>query len=104
MELGAGGQSPVSRPIYGHLGGLDATLADTGRPLFLVDLRSAARLKSVAAWLATKQLMRSIGGVYSEELARLYETPVDAAKSFDAILFVEHTAAARRSRIGPANR
>ena len=38
---------------------------------------------------------RSIGAVYSENAAAQFLIPLDARKSFDALLFVEKTTAAR---------
>jgi erythromycin esterase-like protein len=76
-------------------GTLDHALAGAGIPLFALDLREIPKEGPVAVWFAQSHRSRSIGSGYSDALApRLWsETP--APQSFDALLFVETTTAAR---------
>ena len=88
-------------------GSLDATLAATGIPLFALDLRQAPNSGPVAAWLSEPHRTRSIGAVYSEDSSSGYMALLTAPQSFDALLFVEKTTAARKnpdqvSHDGPA--
>jgi erythromycin esterase-like protein len=76
-------------------GTLDATLASTGLPLFALDLRQVPAGGPVADWFGRTHPARSIGAVYSDNAAAQYFLQLDALKSFDALLFVEKTAAAR---------
>jgi erythromycin esterase-like protein len=78
-------------------GSLDATLAATGIPLFALDLRDAPKSGPVAAWLSESHKTRSIGAVYSEDSAAQSLFALKAFQSFDAILFVEKTTAARKN-------
>ena len=78
-------------------GSLDATLAATGVPIFAVDLRSAPARGPVAEWLSQPHASRTIGAVYSETTAANYFMPLRARESFDVLLFVEKTTAARRN-------
>jgi erythromycin esterase-like protein len=75
-------------------GSLDATLASVGIPLFALDLRQSPPTGPVADWLSQPHPARSIGAVYSENAAGQFLIPLDARKSFDALLFVEKTTAA----------
>jgi erythromycin esterase len=72
---------------------LDALLAATKIPLFVIDLR-AAKSDPVKKWLKTPQKSREIGATYSEdqELRLLEQAPAEA---FDVLLFVEETTRAR---------
>lgn len=78
-------------------GSLDATFAATGIPLFALDLRDAPKNGPVASWLQLPHKSRSIGAVYSEDSAAQYLMDLNAPQSFDAMLFVEKTTAARRN-------
>ncbi|UCG33916.1 MAG: erythromycin esterase family protein, partial [Phycisphaerales bacterium] len=60
-------------------GTVDATLAEVGHALFLLDLRSAPKAGPVHTWLNHKQRMRGEGGV--AELV--------PARSYDALAFTE---------------
>ena len=73
---------------------LDGVLASTGLPLFLVDLRKAPRSGPVAAWLAQDQRSRQVGSIYSDDWERTYRR-LHVTQSFDLLLFVERTSAAR---------
>ena len=78
---------------------LDATLAATGIPLFALDLRHIPADGPVADWWSRPHPGRSIGAVYSDKNAANYFYPMEAPKSYDALLFVEKTTAARP--VGP---
>jgi erythromycin esterase len=70
-------------------GTLDGVLAKTGIPIFALDLRHSP------AWFAEPHAMRSIGAIYSESSASNFMPPVSAAQTYDALLFVEKTTAAK---------
>jgi len=70
------------------------------RKVQFVTLRAAPKQGSVAEWLGAKQLTRSIGGVYREEAARLYDVPVVPGRSYDVLFFVENTTFVREPRTG----
>jgi erythromycin esterase-like protein len=76
---------------------LDATFAATGIPLFALDLRDAPKTGPVAAWLSAPHKSRSIGAVYSESAGAQYFMDLIAPQSYDAMLFVEKTTAARKN-------
>ena len=76
---------------------LDSTLAATGIPLFALDLRDAPKTGPVATWLSEPHKARSIGSMYSEDSDGQYLFELKAAQSFDAMLFVEKTTAARKN-------
>ena len=78
-------------------GSLDATLASTGLPIFALDLRSAPQAGPVADWLAQPHASRTIGAVYSDATAATYLMPLRASTSYDVLLFVESTTAARKN-------
>ncbi|HSO76058.1 MAG TPA: erythromycin esterase family protein, partial [Blastocatellia bacterium] len=78
-------------------GSLDATFAAAGIPLFALDLRDAPRSGPVATWLSEPHKSRSIGSMYSEDLAGQYLFELKAPQSFDAMIFVEKTTAARKN-------
>ncbi len=68
---------------------LDATLAETGIPLFALDIRSAP------VWWSDELKTRSIGAVFSNETAASYITAIKPKGTFDVLLFVGKTTAAR---------
>jgi len=76
---------------------LDATLAATGIPLFAIDLRKIPRNSTVEKWFAQSHKSRSIGAVYSVDSGDRFLLDLNAPKSFDALLFVEKTTAARKN-------
>ena len=95
VELGKGLHDfnvPAAPP-----GSLDATFAATGIPLFALDLRDAPKSGPVANWLSESHKSRSIGAVYSEDSAAQYLMDLNAPQSFDVMLFVEKTTAARKN-------
>ena len=102
LEWGNGLQEFTVGPAT--VGSLDSTLAETDLPLFAVDLRRAPKEGPVADWLAVKQRMRQIPAVFSDETARFFEQPIRVATSYDVILFVEKTSAARGNASGPGSR
>ena len=75
----------------------DATLAATGIPLFALDLRKVPANSPVATWLNQPHKSRSIGAIFSNDTASQYLFDLTAPKSFDALLFVEKTTAARKN-------
>jgi erythromycin esterase len=77
-------------------GSLDATLSATGIPLFALDLRSVPKGSPAAAWLSEPHKTRSIGALFSQESAQ-YLFDLNAPESFDVILFVDKTTAARKN-------
>jgi len=95
IEQGKGLRDFTVRPA--PAGSFDATLAAAGIPLFALDLRDAPKSGPVAAWLSEPHKTRSIGAVYPEESAAQSLFALKAFQSFDAILFVEKTTAARKN-------
>lgn len=79
-------------------GSLDAIFAAARIPLFALDLRDAPKSGPVATWLSAPHKTRSIGAVYSEAAAAQYLYEMNAPQSFDVMLFVEKTTAARGNR------
>lgn len=75
-------------------GSLDATLAHVGQPSLALDLRRASAGGPVAEWLDAGLGTRFIGAAFSDTapnaLARLFPK-----QSYDALLFVDKTTAAR---------
>jgi erythromycin esterase-like protein len=76
-------------------GSLDATLAATGIPLFALDLRTAPKTGPVADWLAAAHGTRSIGALYPEDQPFAFMSNQVAPATYNALLFVEKTTAAR---------
>jgi erythromycin esterase-like protein len=74
-------------------GSFDAVLAAAGPPLFALDLRGAPA--PAASWLASPHASRSIGAIYYENQPFALMGQLRAGDSYDAILFVERTSAAR---------
>jgi len=79
------------------VGSLDATLAATGIPLFAVDLRQAPKNGAVETWLSQPHKSRNIGALFGDDMDNRFLMDVPASKSFDVILFVERTTAARKN-------
>jgi len=91
------GQGPDYSLPAADEGTVDGVLARVGRPLFLVDLRSAPAGGPVDAWLHRKQSMRAQGGavglvpaeaydalIFSETITRAVPSP-RAVKRFEAL-------------------
>ena len=76
-------------------GSLDAMLAATGLRIAAIDLRRLPGQGQVAKWFGEPRATRSIGAGYDEQSAASFLDPQVAPKSYDAILFVEKTTAAR---------
>jgi erythromycin esterase len=77
---------------------LDSALADTGFPIFVIDLRDAPSRGVVREWLATPRRTRSIGSVYNPlfPASTSYFVPI-AWDTFDVIFFVNQTTPARKN-------
>lgn len=78
-------------------GSLDAGLAAAAIPLFTVDLRRAPKSGSVARLLRERHPSRNIGAFYSAANPERFWADINATDSFDALLFVEKTSAARKN-------
>jgi len=82
-------------------GSLDAALAATGIPVFALDLRPVAQAvtapAAVAAWFGAAHKTRSIGALYPEDSPFAFMEDLVAPQSFDALLFVASTTAARKN-------
>lgn len=78
-------------------GSLDATLAATGIPLFAIDLRKIPQNSPVGTWLSQPHKSRNIGAIFANDLDNQFSVDVTASRSFDALLFVEKTTAARKN-------
>lgn len=76
-------------------GGVDATLAAIGIPLYVADLRGRPRTGQAADWLRSHHLARFIGAAYNQDWAGAFCEPTSLAESYDAIFFVERTSAAK---------
>ena len=78
-------------------GSLDATLAATGIPLFAIDLRKVTKNSAAETWLSQPHKSRNIGAIFSNDMDSQFLVEVPTSKSFDALLFVERTTAARKN-------
>jgi len=78
-------------------GSLDATLAAAGIPIFALDLRRVPAQGPAADWFSKPRPARTIGAVYSEDQPANFLPEMTAAQSFDALLFVAKTTAARKN-------
>ena len=76
---------------------LDSALAETGLPLFAIDLRRASSKDAVHRWLEIAHRMRSIGAVYNELLPSNTYLPEIIPGTFDVIFFVKRTTPARKN-------
>jgi erythromycin esterase len=76
---------------------LDSALAETGLPLFAIDLRSASTQDAVHRWLEIAHRMRTIGAVYNELLPSSTYLPEIIPGTFDVIFFVKRTTPARKN-------
>ncbi len=77
-------------------GSIDAMLASTGIPVFALDLRQLPKVGPVSGWFRQPHQARTVGAVYSEATADNYFPQLTAPESFDVLLFVEKTTAARQ--------
>jgi erythromycin esterase len=78
-------------------GSLDATLAATGIPLFVIDLRKIPKNTAVATWFGQPHKSRNIGALYSHEMENQFLVDLTASTSFDVLFFVEKTTAALKN-------
>ena len=76
---------------------LDSALAETGLPLFGIDLRRANSKDAVHRWLGIAHRMRTIGAVYNELLPPSTYLHEVVPNIFDVIFFVKQTSPARRN-------
>ncbi|HYV13146.1 MAG TPA: erythromycin esterase family protein [Pyrinomonadaceae bacterium] len=81
-------------------GSLDATLAATGIPLLAIDLRKIPKASPVGTWWSEPHKSRNIGAMYATDMDNQFLIDMKAPESFDVLLFVEKTTAARKN---PAN-
>lgn len=95
MDMGASGMLRAFTVGPAPEGSLDRTLAATGIPLFALDLRRTPKEGPVGEWFRQPHLSRSIGAGYSDALAPKLWSNNPVPEDYDAILFVEKTAAAR---------
>jgi erythromycin esterase len=80
---------------------LDAALATAGFPMFALDLRQAPRAGPVAEWLRLRRPARSIGAGFADDLEASFFVPIVPPRSFDVVVFVAKTNAARPNRPSP---
>jgi erythromycin esterase len=78
-------------------GSLDAMLAAAGIPLLAIDLRLVPPSGRVGDWLRAARRTRSIGALFQEGPPDAYMMNLNAPQSFDALLFVDKTTAARKN-------
>ena len=86
----------------GPADGFDAMLASAGIPLFALDLRQLPKTGPVADWFSQAHSAHGIGAVYSESAAANYFRPLVAPQTFNVILYVDKTTAARKNGALPA--
>lgn len=80
-------------------GSLDHTLARAQIPLFALDLRGAPQ-GPVQDWLSRASFSRSIGAIFDGSVVDYEMYPLVPNRHFDALLFVQKTAAARANETG----
>jgi erythromycin esterase len=74
----------------------DALFAATDLPRFALDLRRPQADSELARWLSRKHLLRDVGWGYDPENVSFgYEAPIDLAASFNAIIFIAESSAAK---------
>jgi erythromycin esterase-like protein len=78
-------------------GSFEATLAASGIPIFALDLRAVPKTGPVSEWFSQKQT-RNVGSIFSDSTPGKYWLSLNAIRSFDAMLFVEKTTAARKNQ------
>jgi len=81
-------------------GSIDATLARAGFPLAVIDLRALPARGDVHDWWFLRHPARSIGAVYAAESADEYFLREAPPLSYDGLVFVESTTAARSNPSG----
>jgi erythromycin esterase len=86
----------------------DGMLAQSGPPLFALDLANAPHHGAVAAWLASSMPARSIGGIYGlpkgNKYGVSYTQTIVPRRYYDVVVFVAESTPARgnRARTGDA--
>ena len=78
-------------------GSLDATLAATGIPFLALDLRRIPKRGDIETWWRQPHKSRNIGAMYSKDMENQFFVDLKAPDSFDVLLFVEKTTAARKN-------
>lgn len=96
VSQGGGGLKEFTVPPA-PAGSLDAALASARIPLFALDLRDAPKTGPVADWLKEPHQTRSIGALYPENAPYALMASQRAPETFDVLLFVEKTTAARKN-------
>jgi erythromycin esterase len=76
-------------------GSLDGALASLGLPVLALDMRRAPREGIVADWLGARLPTRDTGCCFSDAMVSEMRVPFTPRGSYDALLFVEKTSAAR---------
>ena len=74
-------------------GSFDAILASAQRPIFALDLRHPPA-GPIASWLDDTHPTRWIGAVFNASVPQMFMASIAPRKTFDAVLFVDSTAAA----------
>jgi len=81
-------------------GSFEATFAQVGKPLFMIDLRKLPSDGPVAQWFSREHPMRNIGAAYREDLEQGYVfEPVVLPDNYDAVIFMDSTSAAIPNRL-----
>jgi erythromycin esterase len=81
-------------------GSLDASLAESGLPLFALDLRAAPRDGPVSDWLGSKLQTRNIMAGFSKDAAGFTIFEQVVRERYDCLVFVDRTTAARPPQKG----
>ncbi|HET9950324.1 MAG TPA: erythromycin esterase family protein, partial [Candidatus Eisenbacteria bacterium] len=81
-------------------GSLDDAMSRGGNPIAALDLRRLPGSGEAADWFSRPQWTRSIGAVYADTFAERYYARLVPTESFDALLFVDSTSAARANARG----
>lgn len=76
-------------------GSLDAMLASAGLRIAAIDLRALPKEGEVAKWFSEPRATRSIGAGYGEQFAAGFLGKQVIPRSYDVLLFVEKTTAAK---------
>src|SRR5262249_51202164 len=74
---------------------VDGAFAQTGIPLFAIDLKQVPAAGPVGHWMAGGPRQRSIGALFAPEQEGMAMASQDPREAFDLLVFVEKTAAAR---------
>lgn len=77
-------------------GTVDSTFAASGVPIFALDLRQTPAEGPVADWMKQSHKSRNIGAVFSDDSPNSYMSDLRTRESYDAMLFVAKTTAARK--------